>query len=76
MSRIDSLKANIAFHEKMFFAALAIVLSLTGWIVTNYLAVRVPLLILAFAVNVGGIAFGVYQYRVIKQLIRELENAE
>ena len=31
MSESDSIKANIAFHEKMFFAAIAILVALIGW---------------------------------------------
>jgi uncharacterized MAPEG superfamily protein len=37
MSKIDRIKAEISFHEKMFFAALAVILALTGWAAENYL---------------------------------------
>jgi len=36
MSEADSIKANIAFHEKMFFAAIAILVALVGWMASNY----------------------------------------
>jgi len=32
MSRLDKIKAEISFHEKMFFAALAVVIGLIGWL--------------------------------------------
>jgi len=31
MSKIERIKAEISFHEKMFFAALAVVMALVGW---------------------------------------------
>jgi hypothetical protein len=34
MSKLDAIKARIAFHEKFFFAAMATVLALVGWTVS------------------------------------------
>jgi hypothetical protein len=31
MPKIERIKAEISFHEKMFFAALAVVIALVGW---------------------------------------------
>ena len=40
MSKLDRLKAEISFHEKMFFTAVAMILGLLGWAANNYLTVR------------------------------------
>jgi len=37
MPKIDRIKAEISFHEKMFFAALAVVMALVGWAAEHYL---------------------------------------
>ena len=39
MSKLDRLKAEISFHEKMFFTAIAMILGLLGWAANNYLTV-------------------------------------
>ena len=72
MPEIDRIKADIAFHEKLFFAALAIVFALTGWITTHYPDSDVWLLLLALVGLICSVGFGVLQYRAIKQLIKEL----
>ncbi len=36
MSKIERIKAEISFHEKMFFAALAVVMALAGWAAEHY----------------------------------------
>jgi hypothetical protein len=36
MSELDYIKVRIAFHEKIFFASLAVVFGLLGWIASNY----------------------------------------
>ncbi|MCU7835445.1 MAG: hypothetical protein KZQ83_09330 [gamma proteobacterium symbiont of Taylorina sp.] len=75
MSKIDKIKAEISFHEKMFFAALAVVIGLIGWAASNFL--NVPsfiLFLILFGVFASSI-FGIFQYKFIKQLIKELENA-
>ena len=76
MSKLDRLKAEISFHEKMFFVALAIILALTGWAFENYLTVSVWVLILVMLALFCAIAFGVWNYKQIKMLLWELENAE
>jgi len=75
MSRLDRLKADISFHEKMFFAALAIIFGLIGWSASNFLNTSLFVMLLAFCSLSVAIVFGVYQYRFIKKLIRELEDA-
>ncbi len=59
MSKLDRLKAEISFHEKMFFAALAIILALTGWAFENYLTVSIWVLVLVMFGLFCAIAFGV-----------------
>lgn len=72
MPKIDQLKADIAFHEKLFFAALASIFTLTGWMAANYASSSPWLLFAAFVVTISAAFFGVLQYRKIKQLIKEL----
>ena len=36
MSKIERIKAEISFHEKMFFAALAVLMALVGWVRTLF----------------------------------------
>ncbi len=76
MSKLDRLKAEISFHEKMFFAALAVILALTGWAFENYLTVSVWVLVLVMLGLFCAIAFGVWNYKQIKILLLELENVE
>jgi cell division protein FtsL len=41
MSKLDAIRARIAFHEKVFFAAMAAVLALVGWTVNSYLSATI-----------------------------------
>jgi F0F1-type ATP synthase assembly protein I len=74
MSETESIKANIAFHEKIFFAAIATLMTLIGWIVSNYTVTNSILLVVALAIGFFSGGFVIYQYRLIKRLIKELEN--
>ena len=74
MSESESIKADIAFHEKMFFAAIAILVTLIGWMASNYLSVDSLVLISALFGIVISSVHVIYQYRLIKQLIKELKN--
>lgn len=76
MSKIDRIKAEISFHEKMFFAALAVILALTGWTAENYLTVSAWILFFAVVGLFCSLAFGFWSYKQIKLLLEELENAE
>ena len=75
MSKLDRVKAEISFHEKMFFAALAVIIGLIGWSASNFSSTSYFVLLLALFGMAGSSAFGIYQYRVIKQVIEELEDA-
>ena len=74
MSEADSIKANIAFHEKMFFAAIAVLITLAGWMASNYTVVSGLLLVSALVVSGFSGIYVIYQYRLIKQLIKELKD--
>jgi thiol:disulfide interchange protein len=75
MSKLDKIKAEIAFHEKMFFAALAVVIGLIGWSASNFLNTSAFILLLALFGMLASSIFGVFQYRFIKRLIEELDDA-
>ena len=74
MSNLDKIKAEISFHEKMFFAALAVIIGLIGWAASNFLNVPSFVLLLILVGVLASSVFGVFQYRFIKRLIRELED--
>ena len=76
MGKLDRLKAEISFHEKMFFTAIAIILGLLGWAANNYLSVSAFVLFLSVIGLIGAVGFGVWNYKKIKQLLERLENAE
>ena len=59
----------------MFFAALAVIIALIGWSASNYLSTSLFVMLLALCGLLAATIFGIYQYRFIKNLIRELENA-
>jgi len=40
MSKLESIKADLSLHEKILFAAVAIMITLVGWTAANYLAVK------------------------------------
>ncbi len=46
MSKIERIKAEISFHEKMFFAALAVIMALVGWAAEHYLTISFWILLL------------------------------
>jgi hypothetical protein len=39
MSKLESIKADLSLHEKILFAAVAIMITLVGWTAANYLVV-------------------------------------
>ena len=74
MPKIDRIKAEISFYEKMFFAALAVILALVGWAVERYLVVSFWMLSLAGAGLFCSLAFAFYSYKRMKRLLKDLEN--
>ncbi len=75
VSKSDKLKAKIAFHEKMFFAALAAIFAVTGWAVNSADRVSDLMLLGAALIVIFGIGFGIWNYRQIQSLIEDLEDA-
>lgn len=74
MSEAESIKASIAFHEKMFFAAIATLMTLIGWMASNYTTASGLLLTITLIVSGFAGIYVVYQYRLIKRLIQELKD--
>jgi Flp pilus assembly protein TadB len=74
MPKIDRIKAEISFHEKMFFAALAVILALIGWAVERYLVVSFWMLALAAVGLFFSLAFAFWSYKRMKRLLEDLEN--
>ena len=74
MSKLDRLKADISFHEKMFFSALAVMMGLIGWAASNFLSIPVFVMVFAFLGVLSSVIFAVFQYRFIKRLIKELDD--
>ena len=72
MSKLESIKAELSLHEKILFAAVAIMITLVGWTAANYLVVKSWLLFMALLAIMAISIFIVYQYRIIKKLIKEL----
>lgn len=74
MSKLERIKAEIAFHEKMFFVSIASMLALIGWLAVNYQEQESWLVFLAVVGLLGVSVFGVDQYKQIKKLLVELEE--
>jgi hypothetical protein len=74
MSKIDRIKAEISFHEKMFFAALAVVMALVGWAAEHYLTINSWILLLCALGFFCSLAFALWSYKQIKRLLGDLEN--
>ena len=72
MSKLESIKADLSGHEKILFAAVAIMITLVGWTAASYLVIKSWLLFMALLAIVAISIFIVYQYRIIKRLIKEL----
>lgn len=74
MSKVDRIKAEISFHEKMFFAALAVILALVGWAAEHYLIISFWILLLCAIGFFCSLAFALWSYKQIKRLLENLEN--
>ena len=73
---MERLKTEIAFHEKMFFASLAAMLALIGWLAANYETSATWLVAAALLGLIGACGFGIDQYRRIKRLLNDLEDSD
>jgi uncharacterized membrane protein YqaE (UPF0057 family) len=68
MPKLERIKAEIAFHEKMFFAALAVVLALVGWAAEHYLTISSWILLLCALGFFCSLVFALWSYKQIKRL--------
>jgi hypothetical protein len=48
MSKLESINADLSLHEKILFAAVAIMITLAGWTAGNYLIVKSWLLFMHY----------------------------
>ncbi len=75
MSKSDKIKAEIAFHEKLFFASLALLLGLAGWSIEKA-GTASDLILIGDAIAIlSSLGFSIWNYREIKALIEDLEDA-
>ena len=56
MPKIDKIKADISFHEKLFFGFMAALFAQIAWIAANYEA-KWWLLLISLVAMIGTIAF-------------------
>lgn len=76
MSKLDVHKARIALHEKMFFVALAVIVTLLGWSVSNLTIAPAWLLVTSAIALLLTIAFAIQQYLGLLKMIKGLEHVE
>ena len=58
----------------MFFAAIAVLVTLVGWTASNYTVVSGVLLVSSLVVSVFSGIYVIFQYKLIKRLIKELKD--
>jgi type IV secretory pathway TrbL component len=75
VSKTDRLKEEISFHKQMFFAAVAVSLAFIAWAFNNFTTVSVWLLSISGIALLGAFGFGYWNYREIRILLEELEDA-
>jgi hypothetical protein len=76
MSKLDVHKAKIALNEKLFFAALAVLVTLLGWAVSNLVSAPTWMLVSAALTMLVTLAYAIKQFIYLHQLIKELEHVE
>ena len=76
MPKLERVKREIDFHEKMFLGAMAALLALVGWLGSNYSTLSTAFLVMSLLAATGIGGFGIYQYRRVKNLLEELEHVE
>ena len=74
MPNSDRVKAEVAFIEKLFFASLAIVVAVTGWLVGEYSKANALMTAGAGVMVVSGLCFCAWACRKIYKLFGDLEN--
>ena len=75
MSKIDFIKAEIAFYEKLFFASMAVILALIGWVAMQLLLAPVWLIGLSFIAVLCVVYYARDVYKKLRILMRDLKNA-
>ncbi len=73
MPKLDRLKEELAIQKQLFFAAIAVVLGLSGWLVNNTDKVWYILFGGMLVVCSSGL-FGLSRFRRMNQLLEEIEN--
>lgn len=76
MSHTERLKAEIAFHEKMFFTSIAVIVATIGWTTEKASAISENMHLSALITIMLVTGFSIWNYRKIRTLLKELENAE
>ncbi len=75
MPKLERLRDELAFQKQLFFAAIAIVLGLSGWVTTHVFLVNWALIAGSFVVVVFSAIFAYTRYQRIYQLLQEIEDA-
>jgi predicted small integral membrane protein len=73
MPKIDKLKADISFHEKLFFGSMAAIFAVVAWVAAHYKTAEWWELLISLIMMLGASFFSIDQYKRIKRLIQELE---
>lgn len=75
MSKLDRIKAEIDFHEKMFFVSIAVIFTVVGWLIEKAPSIGNFMLTGGLLVLIFAIAFSIWNYRQINALLEDLDNA-
>ena len=74
MPKLERLKEELAIQKQLFFAAVAVVLGLTGWVVTNLEKHWLLIAAGSIVVVLSGL-FAATRFRRMGQLLEEIEDA-
>lgn len=76
MAQVDSLKAEIDFNQKLFFAVLTALVALVSWLAGNYSTTSHMLIGSGIIISVVLSYSAGNQYLLVKRLIAELKDVE
>lgn len=74
MAKLDNVKADLGFSEKLFFGAMAIMVGVISWTQTGYVDAQRWQLVIAFVAICSVAVYNIQIYRKIKRLTKELED--
>lgn len=74
MSNPERIKAEISFFEKLLIFTLAVIATMTGWMVTGFNTAATWALLLGLFATVTLSVYGLFLYREIRKLLEELDN--